>query len=331
MNTDERRSVSVVIPSWNRAELLGGALAALARGTRIPDEVIVVDNGSTDESVSVARSAGARVVEMGSNLGFARAVNAGIGAASGELIAILNNDVEVEAGWLAALAGGLGDYGFATGKLVDANRPGVIDGTWDLVCRGGCGWRCGQGRPDGEVWNRGREIRFAPLTAALFRASVLREISMLDHTYGSYMEDVDLGIRCAMRGIRGVYVPEAKARHRGSATYGEWSYDTVRLLSRNQVVLVARNFPVSWAWRYGWAVMVAQVRWGLVAMRHGQFPAWTRGKAEGIRLYRTLRRDRPVHDAETFHRIIREAEDEIQALQKATGYDLFWRLYFALT
>jgi len=145
------------------------------------------------------------------------------------------------------------------------------------------------------------------------------------------MEDVDFGIRCAMNGVEGLYVPEARCRHRGSATYGQWSYDTVRLLARNQAVLIARNFPDSWLIRYGWPVMVAQVLWGLLAARHGQFRAWARGKVEGARLFRALRRDRPVHDARTFHRIILEAEDEIKALQKATGYDLFWRLYFALT
>jgi len=329
MNTNEHGSVSVVMPTWNRAALLADALASLAAGSRVPDEVVVVDNGSTDDSVAVARDAGARVVEMATNAGFARAVNAGIEAASGELVAILNNDVVVEADWLERLCNAIADSGFAVGKLLGLD--GLIDGTWDAVCRGGCSWRCGQGREDGGVWNAGREVRFAPLTAALFRADVFRQVGMLDDTYGSYLEDVDFGIRCAMRDVRGIYVPDAVARHRGSATYGEWSRDTVRLLARNQVVFVARNLPDSWLARYGWPVMVAQMLWGLVALRHGRFSAWARGKREGIGLFRALRRDRHVHDAQKFHKIIREAEDEIQALQKATGYDLFWRLYFALT
>jgi hypothetical protein len=325
--------VTAVIPNWNRAALLEKALDSLRRQTRPPGEIIVVDNGSSDSSAEVARAAGARLIEMHANTGFARAVNAGIEAATGELIAIVNNDVELEPRWLETLCGSLAEdeYGFATGKLLDASREDVIDGTWDEICRGGCAWRCGQGRRDTEMWNRGRPIRFAPFTAVLFQASVFRQVGMLDHCYESYLEDVDFGIRCAMRGVKGLYVPEARGRHRGSATYGQWSYDTVRLLARNQVLLIARNFPDSWLRRYGWPVMVAQVLWGALAMRHGQFRAYARGKMEGARLFRALRRDRPVHDAQTFHGIIREAEDEIKALQKATGYDLFWRLYFALT
>jgi len=325
--------VTAVIPTWNRAALLETVLDSLRRQTRPPEEIIVVDNGSSDNSVDVARAAGARVIEMHSNTGFARAVNTGIQAAAGEFVAVLNNDVDLEPDWLDTLCGSLaaGEYGFATGKLFDAAREGIIDGTWDEICRGGCAWRCGQGRPDTEVWSRGRPIRFAPFTAVLFRSSVFRQLGMLDDSYGSYLEDVDFGIRCAMGGVQGVYVPEARARHRGSATYGEWSYDTVRLLARNQIILIARNFPASWLVRYGWPVMVAQVLWGLLAVRHGQFLAYTRGKIEGAGLFRALRRDRRVHDAKTFHTIIGEAEDEIQALQKATGFDLFWRLYFALT
>jgi GT2 family glycosyltransferase len=325
--------VTAVIPNWNRADLLAGALDSLRLQTRPPEEIIVVDNGSSDDSVKVAREAGARVIEMGSNAGFARAVNAGIEAAAGEFIAIINNDVELEPAWLETLCGCLdgNQYGFATGKLLDFNREGIIDGTWDLICRGGCAWRCGQGSPDGQVWNQRQPIRFAPFTAVLFRVSVFQRVGMLDHSYESYLEDVDFGIRCAMRGVDGVYVPDARARHRGSATYGEWSYDTVRLLARNQVVLIARNFPTSWVWRYGWPALVSQVLWGLLALRHGRPGACVRGKFEGLRDFRALRRDRPVHDAETFYKIIREAENEIKALQQTTGYDLFWRLYFALT
>jgi hypothetical protein len=323
--------VTAIIPNWNRAELLAAALESLRRQTRPPDQIIVVDNGSSDDSVSVAHSADARVIEMGRNAGFARAVNAGIEAATGEFIAILNNDVELETRWLKRLLDRLetSDFGFATGKLLSPN--GLIDGAWDTICRGACAWRCGQNRPDGDLWNHERAIRIAPLTAVLFRSEVFRSIGTLDYIYDSYLEDIDFGIRCAMAGIAGVYVPEAVGRHRGSATYGQWSYDTVRLLARNQVLLIARNYPDTWLRRYGWPVMVAHMLWGTMAMRHGQFRAYARGKVEGVRLFPAVRRDRRVFDAQAFHKLLTEAEQEIRTLQKATGYDLFWRLYFALT
>jgi GT2 family glycosyltransferase len=325
--------VTAIIPNWNRATLLANALDSLRRQTWPPEEIIVVDNGSTDNSVDVARAAGARVIELASNAGFARAVNAGIEAASGEFIAIVNNDVELEAAWLETLCGNLAGsrYSFATGKLLAAGHEEIIDGTWDEICRGGCAWRCGQGRVDNAIWNESRPIRFAPLTAALFRADVFQRAGMLDYNYESYLEDVDFGLRCAINGLEGLYVPEARGHHRGSATYGQWSYDTVRLLARNQVMLVARNYPDSWPLRYGWPVIVAQALWGGLAARHGHLLAYIYGKIDGVRLYRKLRRGRVIHDAQVFQKIVREAENEIRTLQKATGYDLFWRLYFALT
>src|SRR5260370_5395188 len=95
--------VSVIIPNCNRASLPDAALACLRRQTRPADEILVVDNGSSDESIDVAVKAGARVIELRENSGFCRAVNEGIRAASGDWIVILNNDVEVGEEWLATL------------------------------------------------------------------------------------------------------------------------------------------------------------------------------------------------------------------------------------
>src|SRR5258708_330524 len=214
--------VSVIIPNWNRASLLNAALACLRRQTRPADEILVVDNGCDDESIDVAAKGGARVIELRENSGFCRAVNEGIRAASGHWIVILNNDVEVGDEWLAILLDRAiaRDAWFATGKLIASDRPTHLDGAWDAVCRGACAWRCGTARPDGPTWNNERPIRFAPFTAALFRAELFHRVGPLDDMFESYLEDVDFGIRCATNGYSGVYVPGATARHRCSATLG---------------------------------------------------------------------------------------------------------------
>src|SRR5712691_8143348 len=95
--------VAAVIPHWNRRDLLRALLDNLRRQTRGFDEIIVADNGSSDDSAEVALRAGARLVRLGANLGFAAAVNRGVAATDAEWVAILNNDVTLEAGWLAAL------------------------------------------------------------------------------------------------------------------------------------------------------------------------------------------------------------------------------------
>src|SRR5579872_823635 len=326
--------VSVIIPNWNGAHLLDAALASVRRQTRPPDDIIVVDNGSTDESLTVAKNAGVRVVELQCNVGFCGAVNAGIGAATEtNWVVILNNDVELSEDWLATLLDRAiaRDAWFATGKLIASDRPTHLDGTWDAICRGACAWRCGQARPDGPTWNSERVIRLAPFTAAIFRTELFRRAGLLDEIFESYLEDVEFGIRCATKGYFGVYVPNAIARHRGSATLGRWHSETVRRISRNQVILIARHFPKRWMLRYGWPVCVGQSLWGLLALRHGAGWAFLKGKWEGIRQFRRLRKQASASSGDALSGILRDSEKEIQELQRQTGYDLYWRLYFALT
>lgn len=324
--------VSIIIPNWNGAVLMEKALAALARQTHPAYEILVVDNGSTDNSVATAKRAGARLLEFAENRGFCRAVNEGIRAASGDWIAILNNDVKVSDDWLEKLLSRAEacDAWFATGKLIASDRPSHLDGAWDAICRGACAWRCGTARPDGPAWNSERSIRFAPFTAAIFRAELFERAGLLDELFESYLEDVDFGIRCATKGYCGVYVPNAIAHHKGSATLGRWHKDTVRLISRNQVLLVARHFPRGWMLHYGWPVLVGQTLWGLLALRHGAGLAFMRGKIEGLALFPKIRAG-VRSPGNALKSILHESENEIHDLQRQTGYDLYWRLYFALT
>src|SRR5450755_4230735 len=85
-----RSTVAAVIPHWNRAELLSTLLESLSKQVYPCDEVIVVDNGSTDHSAEVAEKFGARFIPLGQNCGFARAVNLGIQESFADWIAILN-------------------------------------------------------------------------------------------------------------------------------------------------------------------------------------------------------------------------------------------------
>ncbi len=323
--------VTVVIPHWNRRYLLVSLLDSLARQTQSPAEVVVVDNGSADDSVEAARRAGARVVEMGVNAGFARAVNRGVGEARTPLVAVVNNDVDLDPGWLEALAAAIARDGawFATGKIYRTGAASILDATWDALSRGACAWRCGEGRADGEEWSAPRPIRMAPFTAALFRRDLFARAGPLDEDFESYLEDVEFGLRCATQGLWGVYDPTAIARHRGSATLGVWHRETVRRMARNQLLLVAKHFPSLWRFRYAWPVLVGQLLWGLVAIRHRAGLAWLQGKAEGLTRFRARRRI--CRDARVLEEVLERSEADIRRLQQATGYDWYWRLYFALT
>jgi len=327
--------VSIIVPVWNGRVMLERLLACLRAQTHPMTEVLVIDNGSEDGAPEAAERLGARVIRMGSNTGFSRAVNCGIQACTTEWLAIVNSDVEPAPDWLGRLieAARTPDVWFVAGKLLSASRRDTIDGTYDAICRGACAWRVGHGRPDGPEFSRARDIWFAPGTASLFRTELFRRVGFLDEGFESYLEDVELGLRCACLDYAGRYAPDAVAYHVGSAALGQWHPATVRRISRNQVLLVAKYYPAGLLFRLGWPILVAQTLWGLVALRHGAFGAFLRGKLDGLLRFRTVRRgaSRIPVESKRLRRILRESEQEIRCVQRRTGFDWYWRVYFVLT
>ncbi len=325
-------SISAIVPVWNGRDLLERLLATLEAQTRKADELIIVDNGSTDGAPDLARQRGARVISMGRNAGFAAAVNRGIRESRGEWVAVLNTDVELAPDYLATLSA-TGAW-FATGKIISGTGyeipkfPPIIDGAFDLLSRGGCAWRAGSGHPDGPLFSTARRIASPPWTAVLIRAALFQRVGYLEESFESYLEDVDFGLRCAAAGIDGLYEPRAVAWHRGSATLGPWHRDTVRRIARNQVWLLARHYSPPALRRCWWPILVAQLLWGLVAFRHGAGLAWLRGKWQGLRNFRALRA-KSSFDAELLERL-RANERTICEVQVSTGFDLYWRMYFLL-
>jgi len=314
--------ITVVIPLHNQAHLLALLLETLRVQTTAIDEVVVVDNASTDGAPEVARRLGCRVVALKTNTGFAHAVNTGWRTAKGTWVAILNSDVELAPDWMERLLASIGEAGFATGTILQAKDPQALDGTYDLLSRAGCAWRAGFGQPAGTVPSQPSRIAIAPGTACLFRRDVLEQLGGFDESFGSYLEDVDLGLRCIRAGISGVYVPEAVATHRGSATLGRWNPRVVRLISRNQLRLVGRHYDRALFNACFWHILMGQLLWGLVAARHGAFSAWLRGKFEGIREFHL-----EGSSSAPLQAFLLASEREIR--HRAT--DAYWRWYFRLT
>ena len=327
MSGPAQPTITVIIPCLNRPDLLEAVLRCVRAQRHTVAEILVIDDGSSEDLSSVAAVAGARVIRLPGTQGFAAAVNRGFAEARSEWLAVLNNDVQIPPTWLSMLlAGAESDHSaFACGKLLDASDPERIDGTFDLLCRGGTAWQCGNGRMDGPQWSQPQVIQFPSFTAILIRRSTLDAVGGLDERYGSYLEDLDWGAKCAAFGLRGIYVPAAVGLHAGSATLGAWRSATVRMISRNQILFYLKNLRGAGLFR----TVVAQLLWMTLAARHGKLWSAVEGKCAGLCRVREWTRQ------ESWWPRIRESVEESEAsllsFQKRSGFDTYWHLYFRLT
>ncbi len=218
--------VSLVIANYNGGQHLPDCLGSVAALDYPHDslEVILVDNGSTDDSVAVARRIlpDVRVLSQATNTGFAPASNEGARVAHGEYLAFLNNDVRVPPDWLNALlapfATGEPDLACVASTLVswDGQRIDFIGGAVNAYGRA---FQVSQGLPyEPNRYDEPREVFFACGGAMLIRRAVFEEVGGFDADFVAYFEDVDLGWRLWLLGYRVVLVPAAVAQHRLHAT-----------------------------------------------------------------------------------------------------------------
>jgi len=321
--------VSVVIPNFNRAGLLKRALESVAAQTGTPAGVVVVDNGSTDGSAECARESGAQVIRFPANLGFARAVNEAARECSARYIMVLNNDAVLAPECLARLyeAADRSGAAFAAPMVLSEANPAVIDASWDLLSFSGCALRAGHGSVLAGPFLSARTIQFAPFTALLLRTSVFKALNGLNEDLGTYMEDVEFGLRCAFHGRAGVYEPSARAVHRGSATDGAWSGRMVGQISRNQLLIVAMHWPDRLGFGLAWKVAAGQALWGLLALRHGRFIDWLGGKRDAMRLYGRLRALPRHAPPQVLATVLGKSDAELRSLARGA----FWNLYRLLT
>ncbi len=274
-------SVSVIIPNWNGAHHLPTCLEALRRQTFRDFEVIVVDNASTDESRELlARDfPEVRIIALPENRGFAGACNAGIRAARGEIVVLLNNDTEADPGWLAAVVDAFErhpEVGIVASKMLLFDRRDVFHTAGDFYRVDGVPGNRGVWEQDVGQYDQEEYVFSACGGSAAYRRAMLDEIGLLDEDFFYSCEDVDLAWRAQLAGWHVLYVPQAVVYHKLSATGGgpiASFYD-----GRNFLWLIAKNYPTGLLRKHWPKILRAQARIAWEALR-----AW-RGEAARARL-----------------------------------------------
>ena len=282
----------VVIPNWNGAEDLPACLDSLLAQSLKP-HIIVVENGSTDNSLELLRTRypSVEVVPLPKNRGFAGGVNAGIKKAiadGAEYVALFNNDAVADQDWIKHLVNFLDEndtVGIATSKILDFKKE-LLDTTGDIYTIWGLPYPRGRKEPAGSKKYDNDTIVFgASGGASLYRVRMLEEIGFFDEDFFAYYEDDDLSFRAQLAGWKIVYVPAAEVYHKISATSvkikGFAGYQTLK----NLPLLMWKNVPAKLMFRvFPRFVFLYFMIWGR-AISRGQIWSSTKGVLMSIILW----------------------------------------------
>jgi len=332
--------IDIIIPNWNGEHLLEDCLRSLEQQTFTDFRIIVIDNGSTDGSITLLETEFPQVLTLrfSENRGFTVAVNRGISEASAPWLLLLNNDMEIGVDCLENLRHAIEKYQgyhFFSLKMMNFHQRQLIDGAGDAVLRGGVGYRLGTMEIDSDSYREDRDTFGACAGAGLYKRGLFEEVGVFDPGFFAYLEDVDLNLRARRRGMKCRYISSAIVYHIGSATSGSKINDlTVRLSTRNNIYVLLKNYSLWMFLRFLPSILAYQLMWALFVLLKGRVRPYLKGIAQGlktapgyIKIRKTILAERNTIPEKEFIRMIvsaeQEAVDSIMARRSAAGKNNF--------
>ena len=287
-------TVSAIIVNWNGKHLLGECLDSLCEQTRPMDEILVVDNGSRDGSQALIRERYPEVtlVELNENKGFSIANNIGIRRATGDYIALLNNDLVLDPKWTEYMVSALdtdASLGSCACKILFYDHRNTIDAAGIEVLTSGGGANRGLFE-DASLFEHPTRVFGACAGAAMYRSSMFHDVGLFDEDLYIYFEDVDLSFRAQLAGYDCLYVPRAVVYHHHSASsarFGKKYY----YLARNGLLVVVKNMPTPLLLRYMLRIVAGQLPSLDVGMK-GSTGTYVQARLDALRLLPRMLRKR---------------------------------------
>ena len=247
--------VSVIIPNYNGEEYLENCMDSLMKQDVRSFEIIVIDDASNDESMKRAAEKypenGAfprtRYVWHKENKGFCASVNEGIELAAAPYVILLNNDTVAETSFVKEMFYAIrrSEKIFSVqAKMLSLKDQDVIDDAGDYYCSLGWAYAAGKGRKASR-YKKEKKIFAACAGAAIYRKEILQKIGGFDEQHFAYLEDIDIGYRAKLHGLKNLFTPKAVVYHAGSAATGSrYNHFKARLSARNSVYIIYKNMPV---------------------------------------------------------------------------------------
>lgn len=284
--------VSVVIPNYNGLVYLKQCLRSLEEQTYKDFEIIVVDNGSSEEGLTECMQEFQKVkwILRAQNGGFSVAVNHGITASSGEFVILLNNDTTADKEFVSNLVLSMEKHpdAFSVQALMVSMKDNeIVDDAGDLFTLFGWAYARGKGKKT-LSYSKPVKIFSSCAGGAIYRKTVFDVIGLFDENHFAYLEDVDIGYRAKLYGYKNYFEPSAVVKHAGSASSGSrYNEFKIRLAAKNSIYLIYKNQPL---WQriclFPWHLTGIAVKQLFFAMK-GYGKVYHDAVAEGLRFIRT--------------------------------------------
>lgn len=249
---------SIIIPNWNGSDLLNDCLQSLDVQTFKDFEIILVDNGSKDDSIPFLEQNFplVKIMKLKKNFGFAKAINEGVKASGAEFIIFLNNDTRVDKDWVKNLiycANMHPEVISVNSKLLNFYSKETIDGVGILVNEVGQARSIGWNEKDRGQYDKDLYIFGATGGASLFRREDFIKAGMFDENYFMYSEEVDFAFRAQFLGYKSIYCPKAFVYHKHKATAKKLPARIEYWQFRNMTQTIIKDFPgellfKKWRW-----------------------------------------------------------------------------------
>ncbi len=289
-------TTSVVIVTHQSAPFIGDVLEALADDPVQPDEIIVVDSGSSDSTLAIVAGFDVRVVARTENIGFVAGCHEGAALATGSMLVFLGHDTIPEQGWLQPLvdAASTAGIGAAMATIVDAESPSRFNTSGGHLTYVGLAWVSDLGElvPDNEP--ELIDVAFPSGSAMAISAATWARFHGYRRSLFMYHEDTDLGWRLRLAGLRVVRSSRSRVAHRYAFSR---SPDKMYHLERNRWILILTNYRPGTIAVLMPAFLLTDLGTWVVAARDGWLSKKLAASVDLVRTAPKWRRDRTMVDA----------------------------------
>lgn len=273
----EKPLVSIIILNYNAGELLIDCIDSILK-TNYPNfEVIVVDNASKDHSQQKCKEKFPDIIliENKENLGYCEGNNVGIRIAKGEFVVILNPDTLAEPDWLTKLVFAYQKYGAGLyqPKFLTTTDHNILMSTGNMIQLFAFGYSRGKGDRDDDQFDHVETIGYASGTCLFTSSKILKELNMLDPFLFAYHDDLDLGWRAAMQGIKSYYVPDSVIYHPPEGFSFKWSSLKYYLLERNRHYCLLTHYSRSTFYKMLPALILVEIAVFFFYLKKGMIQA----------------------------------------------------------